>query len=152
MTLGVNNTPVLQLIPNDGKPAGLFTTNAGGRDFGTGQASAVEVGEHYRDNSIFAWGRVNYNGAIYSDFGVNYVSHPSAGRYRIHTTAYSGDGASLIPVAIAELETPPSDLATMRLVFINQIGDGPSELFEVYITDGNGVPVDNDFVFMVTGR
>ncbi len=164
ITFGVNNTPVFQLVPNEtppsgfpqatlpGEPAALFTQNRGGRAFGTGQGSIVKIGERYRDNSIFAWGRVNANGNIYSDFGVHYVSHPITGTYRIHTTAYTAEGASMIPAVIAEIESRPTTPADMRLVYINQIGDGPSEVFEVYITDGLGTPVNNDFVFMVTGR
>jgi hypothetical protein len=164
ITLGADNTPIFELVPNDGTasgfnstprpgvPAALFLNNRGGRDFGTGQMSDVKVGERYRDNSIFAWGRINANGDIYSDFGVHYVSHPATGHYRIHTSAYAADGASLVPVAIAELENVPANAADMRIVYINQIGDGPSELFEIFITDGTGLAVNNDFVFIVTGR
>ncbi len=44
----------------------------------------------------------------------------------------------------------------MRIPTINQLDQaeygGRSRLYYVYITDGTGAPVDNDFVFMVTGR
>jgi len=55
----------------------------------------------------------------------------------------------LIPIAIAEVESPPTSAASARLVTINQYA---TNQFIVYITNGSYTLVDNDFVFIVTGR
>ena len=52
-------------------------------------------------------------------------------------------------MAMAEIDTAPVNAATVRIVSINQMS---ANSFNVYINDGSGSLVDNDFVFMVTAR
>jgi hypothetical protein len=63
--------------------------------------------------------------------------------------ATTTNGANLIPIAIAEVDSPPTSVASARLVTVNQIN---ATQFVVYITNGSYTLVDNQFVFMVTGR
>jgi hypothetical protein len=110
----------------------------------------VTLGERYRDNAIVAWGSVwGTTGAIDRDFGVNSVTRNGAGNYTINLDISAMDGSSVIPIAIAEIDSAPNSAATVRLVSIDQKG---ASTFNVYINDGNWNLVDNDFVFIVTAR
>lgn len=120
-----------------------------------GDVKTIQIGERYRDNALVAWAKIRANGTIQSsaDFGVAVVAHTEGpGVYTIGIDDNTLDTATLIPIAIAEVEsapTPPNAADKVRLVMINQTA--PSA-FKVYITDGNFNLVDNDFVFMATGR
>lgn len=114
-----------------------------------GSGKSVNVGEYYRDNSIIAWARVTAGGGLSADFGVASVARPSAGQYIMTLTASSRSALSLIPMAVAETDTAPVGASNVRIVSVNQVGTGE---FRVYITNGSYNLVDNDFVFMVTGR
>jgi len=120
-----------------------MTVNAGG-------AMTITVGDRYRDNATVAWAKVSAGGTADAEFGVASVTKdPGSGSYLIALDAHAANAAHLIPIAIAEVESLPANAAGLRIVSINQAA---SYTFRVYINNGTGTPVDNDFVFMVTAR
>ncbi len=126
-------------------------TNQGSMSLGldAGATQTVGIGERYRDNAIVAWGRVSGSGALQSDFGVASASRSSTGIYTIGLDATAIGTGHVIPMAVAEVESPPASASAARLLTVNQVSDS---FFDVYITDGNFSPADNDFLFMVTAR
>jgi len=114
-----------------------------------GPATVINIGDHYRDNSIIAWASVSSNGDIGWEFGVASVTRAGAGNYIVELDAHAAGVTALIPIAIAEVESQPNSAAEVRIVSINQTADN---IFRIYINNGNWAPVDNDFVFMVTAR
>ena len=110
------------------------------------------MGDRYRDNAIVAWAKIAGGdpGSIQASFGVSSVDHYNTGCYKIDFDINSAESASLIPMAIAEVETAPVGAANVRIVSVNQID---TNTFNVYVNDGNGNLVDNrDLIFMVTAR
>jgi len=139
---------------------GYFDNDGGGYALGVeggvsvtvnaGAAKLISVGDRYRDNAIVAWAKVSAGGSASAEFGVaSVVKDPGTGSYLIALDARAAGAVSLIPMAIAEVESRPANAADLRIVSINQAA---SDTFRVYINDGNGTPVDNDFVFMATAR
>jgi len=138
---------------------GYFDNDGGGYALGVeggmrmtvnaGYAKPIDVGDRYRDNAIIAWAMVSSNGAVGWEFGVASVTRAGAGNYMIELDAHAAGVTALIPIAIAEVETQPDSAAEVRIVSINQTADN---IFRIYINDGNWNVVDNDFVFVVTGR
>ncbi len=116
-----------------------------------GSTMTITVGDRYRDNAIVAWAKIMGTGvgSIQSEFGISSVDHSSVGVYKIYLDANAASNATLIPMAIAEIDTAPTDAAHVRIVSVNQVG---LNTFEVFINDGSWNLVDNDFVFMVTAR
>jgi hypothetical protein len=116
-----------------------------------GDATAITVGDRYRDNAIVAWAKLTGGvpGSIQAEFGISSVDHYATGCYKIYLDINATNSASLIPMAIAEIDSAPVSAATIRIVSINQIAP---DIFNVYINNGNWNLVDNDFVFMVTAR
>ena len=119
-----------------------------------GSSTSVAVGDHYRDNGIFAWGRISSNGALENDFGVASVLHIAPGVYEITMTAQVSQAGTLIPVAMPEIDGPPNTASDIRIASIDHGNVVANErtMFRVYINRGSGPLVDNDFVFIVTGR
>jgi hypothetical protein len=117
-----------------------------------GESKIIHWGERFRDNGILAWAKMAAIGTTSQDFGVGAVFHVlGSGVYSITVTDAAANASSLVPVAIAEVENPPNSADDVRIVSINQTG-GQRNNFEVYINDGNWNLVDEDFVFMLTGR
>jgi len=115
-----------------------------------GAAGDIEIGERYRDNAIISWAKVASDGTTSGNsFGIQSVTHPSTGKYVITIDATTAAAGKLIPMAIAEIDNQPDEASEIRLVSVNQ---SSTTSFEVYINDGSFDPVNNDFVFMVTGR
>lgn len=114
-----------------------------------GPATTISIGDRYRDNAIIAWAMVSSNGSVGWEFGVASVTRAGTGNYMIELDAHAAGVTALIPIAIAEVESQPDSAAEARIVSINQTADN---IFRIYINDGNWNVVDNDFVFMVTGR
>ena len=116
-----------------------------------GEAMTITVGDRYRDNAIVAWAKIAGGdpGSIQSEFGVSAVDHYAVGCYKIYLDINAANAASLIPMAIAEIDTAPVNASQIRIVSINQLA---TNIFNVYINDGTGTLVNNDFVFMVTAR
>jgi hypothetical protein len=116
-----------------------------------GEAKTIDIGERYRDNAIVAWAKILGTGigSIQSEFGVDSVEHNNTGSYRIYLDVSAADAGSLIPIAIAEVDSAPVSAASVRIVSINQVA---TNSFIVYINNGNWQLVDNDFVFMATAR
>jgi hypothetical protein len=125
-----------------------LSVNAGG-------SKAIAVGERYRDNAVIAWARVASGGSTNGNsFGVESVARIGTGQYAITVTAQTASADLLIPMAVAEVDAPVP--LPLPIVLINQIS---ARRFEVYVFDVfvmllGGPPelMDNDFVFMVTGR
>lgn len=120
-----------------------------------GSDKTIGVGQHYRDNALVAWAKVlidtqnNNAPTLQEEFGVSNVTRSAAGNYTVNINASAGAAARLIPMAVAEVDAPPAAAANIRIVSVNQI-DG--DTFRVYINQGSGPLVDNDFIFMVTAR
>jgi hypothetical protein len=108
----------------------------------------VNYGEHYRDNSIAAWGRVTSN-VLATSLNVASVVKESTGVYRIVLKASAADAANLTPVVTAEVGAAPISAATARLVAVKK---DTATAFRVYLNDGAFNPVNGDFTFIVTGR
>jgi hypothetical protein len=119
-------------------------------DTAAGPTKTIGAGQYYKDNSIVAWARVNAGATSILDFGVSSVSKTTTGYYTIVIDASLSSGNSLIPIVTPEIDTQPTGASSVRLASVNQTST--SNTFEVFINDGNYSPVDNDFVFMVTGR
>jgi hypothetical protein len=116
-----------------------------------GEVMTITVGDHFRDNAIVAWAKIEGGdpGSIQAEFGISSVDHYAVGRYKIYLDINAVSSGSLIPMVIAEIDTAPVGAANLRIVSINQL---QPNIFNVYINDGNGNLVNNDFVFMVTAR
>jgi hypothetical protein len=116
-----------------------------------GYTQSISVGDRYRDNAIIAWAKLDANGNMIKVFGVDWVSKDGTGNYLIGLQAQAASYAHLIPIAIAEIDSDsvPNNAASLRIVSVDQTSD---HTFRVYINNGNGTLVDNEFVFMVTGR
>jgi hypothetical protein len=129
---------------------GLFIANdAGG-------AKVVPVGTRYRDNAIVAWARVTAAGGLDTNFNVASVTKVGTGVYRMTLNSSLSSGFSLIPVVTPEVDpavppdTPPVGDANLRIAAANNVAAGNT--FDVYMYNGVGTLVDNDFSFLVTGR
>lgn len=115
-----------------------------------GEDKAIELGDHYRDNGIVAWGKVRSDGLISSyEFGVASVVRNSTGNYTVTLDITASSTNNVIVTATPEIDTAPSTAAALRIVSVNQTANG---MFDVYVNTGAGVAVDNDFMFMVTAR
>ena len=116
-----------------------------------GETMTITIGDRYRDNAIVAWAKVTGGvpGTIQAEFGISAVDHYATGCFKIYLDVNASDAATLIPMAIAEIDTAPVGAAAIRIVSINQLNPN---IFNVYINDGNGNLVNNDFIFMVTAR
>jgi hypothetical protein len=116
-----------------------------------GAAMTITVGDRYRDNAIVAWAKITGGvpGSIQAEFGISAVDHYATGCFKIYLDIAAANSASLIPMAIAEIDTAPVGAGAIRIVSINQVA---VNIFNVYINDGNGNLVDNDLIFMVTAR
>jgi hypothetical protein len=111
----------------------------------------ITVGDRYRDNAIVAWAKITGGdpGSIAAEFGILAVDHYSTGCYKIYVDVTAANASTLIPMAIAEIDTAPTSAATVRIVSINQTS---TNTFNVYINNGNWNLVNNDFIFIVTAR
>ncbi len=108
----------------------------------------VNMGEYYRDNAIIAWARVTTLGAFSDHYGILGITK-NTGIYTVTLMANPSSANQVIPIAIAEVNNPPTSAAAARLVTVRQ--SMPNQ-FVVYITNGNYTLVDNEFLLIVTGR
>ena len=53
-------------------------------------------------------------------------------------------------MVVPEVDDPPTNAASLRIASVNQ--KSTASQFTVYMNNGQGTLVDNDFLFMVTGR
>jgi hypothetical protein len=138
----------------NGANSTILTADENGRlnlGINAGEAMTITVGDRYRDNAIVAWAKVTGGvpGVIQAEFGISAVDHYATGCFKIYLDINAANSASLIPMAIAEIDTAPANATQIRIVSVNQLA---ANIFDVYINDGNGDLVNNDFVFMVTAR
>lgn len=140
-------------VRNSSKTTVLKASENGNVHLGidAGGATAISVGDRYRDNAIVAWAKIlgGDPGSIQAEFGISSVDHYAVGSYKIYLDINAANAATLIPMAIAEIDAAPVNAGQIRIVSINQLA---ANIFDVYINDGNGNLVNNDFVFMVTAR
>jgi hypothetical protein len=108
-------------------------------------SKTIGVGEYFRDNAIVAWGTVTSGSILSQEFGVASFVNDSAGVYTVTIDASSASSTTLVPMAIAEIETPSAP----RVININQ---SATNQFQVFIFNLAGTRVNNDFIFMVTAR
>lgn len=134
---GANRFPTLE----------VFTDNGG--------VQTAPLGELNRDNIGFAWARITAGGAIDSDYNIASVTRVSAGRYSIQLAVSAQSGFSLIPAVTPEVDPDganvvPTGVNALRIAVSNQVAAGNT--FEVFMYNGAGNLVDNDFQFVVFGR
>lgn len=116
-----------------------------------GGSYSNDIGDIFQDNLIVAWGSIAADGSILADFGVSSISHTVTGAYRINLNATASSSSNLAVSAILEVDVIPNSAATARLIYANMIsGDGNS--FDIFITNGSHVAIDNQFMFIVTAR
>ena len=132
----------------------LTAEENGGLNLGinAGEAMTITIGDRYRDNAIVAWAKVTGGSPRHHPGRIWYFCSRSLrhGMFcEIYLDVSAAEAATLIPMAIAEIDTAPVGAAAIRIVSINQL---ERNIFNVYINDGNGNLVNNDFVFMVTAR
>ena len=115
-----------------------------------GIAQRVAVGERFRDNSIVAWARVGADGnAGAGAFGVLKASRLAPGEYLITLSAQARSPEELAPTATCLTPRAPGVPQALRIASVNV--EGPN-LVHIFISDGDGRPVDGEFVFLATGR
>jgi hypothetical protein len=146
--------------PGSGPCAELEIELTGSSDEGqllTGEAgnfASVPFGARYRDNSVAAWGRVTANGTLDTNFNVVSVTKIGTGHYKISLGGSAQSGFSLITSVTPEVDeaggVPPVGLANLRFAVANKFANGTN--FDVFMYNGSGNSVDNDFEFIVTGR
>lgn len=114
---------------------------------GTGQTAGF--GERFRDNGIIAWARITSAGTVSANYNITQCVHSAEGAYQIDIGATADSMLSLVPVAVAEVDSQPLTAGNMRLVSVNQ---NSGYRFDVWINNGSFAPTNSDFVFIVTGR
>ena len=114
-----------------------------------GATRTAQFGERFRDNGIIAWARIDTAGGIAQDFNVTQCVNTATGAYRLDIGDTASDMERLIPVAVAEVDSQPTTAAGLRIISVNQ---NAQNRFDVWINDGTGAAVNNDFLFIVTGR
>ena len=112
-----------------------------------GPSNTPLAGGYYRDNSIIAWARISSVGTVTPSFGVDSVSKIATGHYLVDI-ARALASTRIIPIAVAEVDKQPQDLTNMRIASVNQLRTG---VFEIFVNDGSGRPVDNDVLFIAAG-
>lgn len=123
--------------------SGTLTLSANAGDGGT-----HPFGEYHRDNAIQAWASLNASGTIFSSYGVASITHVT-GEYTFTLQVGAIDNTRMTVLAIPEIDAPPISAAAARLISVNTL---TATTFKVYITNGNYVLTDNDFMVIVTGR
>ena len=134
---GQNRFPSLQ----------IFTDN--------GSTRAAPIGELNRDNIAIAWARITAAGGLDSNYNIASVTRVAAGRYSLTLAVSASSGFSLVPLVTPEVDPdgsgiPPTGTANLRLAVTNQVAAGKT--FDVYMYNGQGTLVDNDFQLLVFGR
>lgn len=124
--------------------SGTLKSNTNAGDGGT-----HPFGEYHRDNAIQAWASVSASGALFASYGVISPLTHVTGEYTFTLQVGAIDNTRLAVVAIPEIDSPAISAAAARLISVNTIN---GTTFKVYITNGNYVLTDNDFMVIVTGR
>lgn len=120
-----------------------------------GAGTSAPIGEINRNNVPIAWARVTAGGFLDAGYNIDTVSRTAAGRYLVTLFSPTISGFSLIPIVTPEIDPDgfnavPVGLANMRIPATNQVALG--ETFEVFMYNGSGALVDNDFQVIVMGR
>ncbi len=105
----------------------------------------------FADNNVVAWARIPADGTLGNDhFGIRACTNTTQGTYLLELDVPMKSYTSLIPLASIEADAPPVGAAAARLIYVDQTVGASN--FTVYITSGNFVPTNNDFMVLVTGR
>lgn len=105
-------------------------------------------GSVYADNQITAWGVIRASGTVYSSFGIKTITKLGTGIYQIITDVSALQTSQAVNVT-PEIDNTPEDLSEMVIPSVNVTATGT---FVIYLNDGEGNLVDNDFTFIATGR
>ena len=116
----------------------------------------VILGSTYVDNVVYAWGNIDRSGQPRcTPFGVASVVQRTTGWYEITIDVRNPDGDRVqiecgsVTATIASQNGPGSGWFTCANISVTQI---VNNVFDVYITDRDCNPVDEGFMFKVTGR
>lgn len=119
-------------------------------------ATPVILGSTYTDNVIYAWGSIDPSGnPICRSFGVVNVQHINRGWYEITMDIVDPSGHPMpincgsVTATIASQNGPGGGWFSNAIISVSQI---VNNVFDVYILDPSGNPVDEAFMFKVTGR
>jgi hypothetical protein len=117
-----------------------------------GGINTKQVGDRFRDNSIVAWARIPSSGGINAigRFGMTSVTRTGVGAYRVVIDVTLNSSSSILPVVTPEIDTRPTTASQIRVASVRQ--GAANNAFDVWMNDGTGAPVDNDFMLIVTGR
>jgi len=120
-------------------------------------STASPAGRLNKENVPLAWARVTSNGIFDGGhYNMSLVEKVAVGYYKLTLATPATSGFSLIPVVTPEVDlvgtpgtsgVPPIGAANMRIAAINLSVSGAS--FEVFIYNGSGALVDNDFGVVV---
>jgi hypothetical protein len=112
-----------------------------------------QIGDRFRDNSIVAWARVNPEGQPFSSgqFGIVGVTRTAVGAYTVTLDVSALSGNTLAPLVTPEIDNQPTSAATLRIASVNTSNASPNTV-QVWINNGAGTPVDNEFVLIVTAK
>lgn len=123
-------------------------------------STVIQQGDIYKNSQIIAWAKVQKEGMLAIDgfnYGIDHIDHVSTGRYEVVLDVTVPDGGFIVPVVSPEVDwdsiTNPPGPADLRIAVVDQIGPvhANSNKFGVYMFDGAGALVDNDFTVIVTG-
>lgn len=114
-----------------------------------GEDRSVPFGVRYGDNSVVAWAKVNEDGSLQNGFNVDASINPSIGVYEIHLKSRATSNTELEPLACIELDSQPTNAATVRFIATDQRG---TTNFLVYINSGYFTPTNDEFMVVVFGR
>jgi len=110
-----------------------------------------QKGDRFGDNNIVAWASVASAGSITESFGITSVTRTNTGIYNVVIDVAAVDAMNICAIVMPEIDAPPTSAATIRSPSINNIS-GSNRFFQVFMNDGTGALVDNDFRVIVTLR
>jgi hypothetical protein len=118
-----------------------------------GGANTKQIGDRFRDNSIIAWARVDATGSPFStgSFGIVSVTKTAIGAYTVILDVSAASGNGLAAVVTPEIDNQPTGAASMRIASVNMSFSFPNTV-QIWMNNGSGTPVDNEFVLLVTAR
>ena len=114
-----------------------------------GEDRAVPFGLRFGDNAVVAWAKIFDDGSIQNSFNVAFSTNRAMGSYEIHLSSAAASSTELEPFACVELDSQPTNAATVRFISTDQRG---TTNFFVYINSGYFTPTNDEFMVVVFGR
>lgn len=112
-------------------------------------------GATYVDNIIYAWGDINANATINSDFGVATVTNPAVGTFIVTIRAVdpqTGMPITLNNAAVVATLSAEGPTARCSTIMASRIGTPGPNQFQVMINGSSCEPTNLPFMFHLTGR